>query len=313
VSKLAALDLGSNSFHLLSATYTNGQLIFAQRIKDKVQMGAGLDNDDNLSQRSINRGLMCLKTFHSYLKENEIKQVVAVATNTLRHANNRDYFIKSAEEILGFDVRVISGEEEASLIFKAVQNENQIKSTGLAIDIGGGSTEFAIGSIVDNNFSSTTNLAMTESLEMGCVSYYRRFFADGKIYKENINAAIKSACLEIEPFVTEIKIQRPHWIAGTSGSVQSIALIAHHLYGEKHDSLTLKSINRLEQQLIALKHVDKIDFQHLEKQRRSILPSGLCILKAIFMTLELEEIQICQTSLCEGLLYELCEQLDPVG
>jgi len=303
VSKLAALDLGSNSFHLLGATCNDGELTYGQRIKDKVQMGAGLDNDDNLSQRSMNRGLLCLKTFHSHIKEHHIEHFVAVATNTLRHANNRDYFIKSASEILGIDVKVISGQEEARLIFNAVQNEMQFQQTGLAIDIGGGSTEFAIG--------DASSLKMTESLEMGCVSYYRRFFADGKIYEENIKAAVKSARLELEPYCSELLNHPLSWIAGTSGSVQSIAVLAHHLYAEKEGWLSLESINKIEQQLIKYKHVDRIDFSCLEKQRRSILPSGLCILKAIFISLNLEHIQVCQTSLCEGLLIELCSELEP--
>ncbi len=300
--KLAALDLGSNSFHLLEANFSDNQLTFGHRIKDKVQIGAGLDRDQNLSQRSINRGLLCLKTFQYHIKKNQIKHVVAVGTNTLRVANNCQYFLRQAEEILGYEVEVISGAEEANLIFSAVQTEINRPEIGMAIDIGGGSTEFAVG--------DATSLKLAESLEMGCVSYYGRFFADGKIYQENVEAAIMSARLELDPYLAAIKSEQTQWISGTSGSIQSIAILAHHFFGDELNTLSFQSICKLQEKLIESKHVNNLDFEHLEVQRRSILPAGLSILKAIFIALDLEQIKICQTSLCEGLLIKLCTSLN---
>ena len=160
-----------------------------KRIKEKIQLGAGLDGDMNLSQVAINRGLNCLERFKQYIDENHITQLIAVGTNTLRNANNSHDFILAAEKILNTPVQIISGEEEAELIFSAVIEEIEHSTPGLVIDIGGGSTEFATG--------DKQQISFTGSLEMGCLSYYKRFFADGKIYSENVRAAEKAAKLEL--------------------------------------------------------------------------------------------------------------------
>ncbi len=198
MSKLAALDLGSNSFHLLDATCDQNELCFGTRIKDKVQIRAGLDSDRNMSQSAINRGLDCLIGFRTYIETQDIQQIAAVGTNTLRIALNSDEFLIQAEEILQTTISVIPGKEEARLIFNAVLNEIDKNEPGFVIDIGGGSTEFAIG--------DKSGLSFAESLEMGCVSYYQRFFADGKIYTENVRAAEKAARLEIDPHLKTLRL-----------------------------------------------------------------------------------------------------------
>ncbi len=300
MSKLAALDLGSNSFHLLDATCDQNGLCIGTRIKDKVQIRAGLDSDHNMSQSAINRGLDCLKGFRTYIETQDIQQIAAVGTNALRIALNSDEFLIQAEEILQTTIRVISGKEEAQLIFNGVRNELDKKEPGFVIDIGGGSTEFAIG--------DKSGLSFAESLEMGCVSFYQRFFADGKIYTENVRAAEKAARLEIEPHLKTLTSTDKSWIAGTSGTLQSIALLSHHVCGDKENVLRLESIDDLEKRLILTGHINAIQTKHLDTNRREILPAGLAIVRAIFDVLNIKQIQICQAALCEGLLLDMCEK-----
>lgn len=299
--KLAVLDLGSNSFHLHDADCLGKQFHYNACIKEKVQIGAGLDADHNLSQVAINRGLECLKRFADYIAQKNIQHVVAVGTNALRIANNRAEFISAAEKILNFPVHIISGKEEARLIFCAVSLEVDASEPGLVIDIGGGSTEFASG--------NKNKPSYAVSIEMGCVSYYQRFFADGKIYSENVRAAEKAALLEIEPYLQDLLATPKHWIAGTSGTLQSIARLTQHFCGDPPNILHRSSIDDLEKRLILTGHVKSINFEHLAVNRRDILPAGLAIVKAIFTSLDLQQIQISRSALGEGLLLELSKKV----
>ena len=298
--RLAALDLGSNSFHILDATYKDNTLSFGQRIKEKVQLGAGLDGDMNLSQNAINRGIDCLQGFKRYIDDKNITQLIAVGTNTLRNATNSQDFLNVAEEVLDTPIQVISGEEEAELIFSAVIKDIDQHTPGLVIDIGGGSTEFATG--------SKQQIEFTKSLEMGCLSYYKRFFADGKIYSENVRAAEKAARLELEQILNKLSLNSYQWIAGTSGTMQSIAMLSQRFCNDPENVLRRSSIDLLEKRLILSGHVNSLNFEHLDTNRREILPSGLAIVKAIFNALNIEQITIHHTALCEGLLLKLIAQ-----
>lgn len=299
--KLAALDLGSNSFHLLDAHSIDNTLHFGHRIKEKVQLGAGLDNDFNLSQTVINRGLDCIKNFQSHINEQNIQHLIAVGTSTLRLANNSGDFIRAAEDILQIPIHVISGDEEARYIFLGVSNEIINKELGMVIDIGGGSTEFAIG--------DKSQLLVTASIEMGCVNYYERFFADGKIDSENVRAAEKAAHLELEPHLQMLSKHTKNWVAGTSGTLQSLAILAHHLFDDPVNTLRSASLVELKEKLIHTGHVKDLNFENIDSNRRAILPAGLAIAMAIFTILDIEQIQICKSALCEGLLLELSENL----
>ncbi len=172
---IAALDLGSNSFHLcLAKANIHGEVRILERLGEKVQLAAGLDEERNLSEEATQRGLDCLRRFAQFISGMPQGSVRVVATNALREARNRSDFIRRAEEVLGHPVEVISGREEARLIYLGVAN-SMPDSGGrrLVSDIGGGSTEFIIG----QGFESE----LRESLQMGCVSYTQRYFRDGKI------------------------------------------------------------------------------------------------------------------------------------
>ena len=172
-SLIAAIDLGSNSFHMVVAKAQNGEIRILERLGDKVQLAAGIDEDRKLNEESMQRGLDCLKRFAQLIKGMPLGAVRIVGTNALREARNRNEFIVRAEEILGHTVEVISGREEARLIYLGVSHTlADTPGKRLVADIGGGSTEFIIGQRFEP--------LLRESLQMGCVSFTQRYFRDGR-------------------------------------------------------------------------------------------------------------------------------------
>ncbi len=170
---LAAIDLGSNSFHLAVARLDRGEVRKILSLSDKVQLAAGLDENNVLSEEAMQRGLNCLANFNQYLDAVPKNKIRIVATNALRKAVNREEFIARANKILSVPIELIAGREEARLIYLGVSHTNAGTDKRLVIDIGGGSTEFIIGKGFDP--------IETESLQMGCVAFTKKFFNDGKI------------------------------------------------------------------------------------------------------------------------------------
>ena len=187
---LAALDLGSNNFHLIVARVEHGEIRPVERIGEKVQLAAGIDDNGNLSAQAIERGLACLARLKQVLDSLQPGLVRVVATNALRVAKNSRAFTESAEALLGYPVEIIAGREEARLIYLGVAHTlSDDEQSRLVVDIGGGSTEFAIG----QHFEPV----QLESLHMGCVSYMARFFSDGKITPERFQNAYEAATREV--------------------------------------------------------------------------------------------------------------------
>lgn len=295
----AALDIGSNSVHLLIARQTGEGLVALERLKNKVQLGAGLDADNNLSLQAIERGLDCLRDYIRYLNDHKVQHLFSCATNAMRLANNSAEFITQAEGILMHPVEVISGNEEARLIFKAIASEKSCQGTGLVIDVGGGSTEIALGKCEDE-----TNKPLTWSIQMGCVSYSRQFFTDGKIFQENTKAALTAGRLYIEPVKNELMTNQCDWMVGTSGTFQSISELCHDLYGTPTNVMVKDSLEDLLKRLVLIGHVDKLSSIAMEDNRKPILPAGLCICLSLMQQLEVDELEIGQSTLCEGMLIE---------
>ncbi|MBT8448245.1 MAG: Ppx/GppA family phosphatase [Gammaproteobacteria bacterium] len=294
--QVAALDIGSNSFNLLIANTTDSNFKQIARVKQKVQLGAGLDADNNLSQQAIERGMACLRDFLPILNKHGVGKLYCAATNALRLANNRKEFIYAAETLLMQPIEIISGEREAQYIYQAVQHEFNFSETGLVIDIGGGSTEFAFGSgatvLADNCYS----------VQAGCVSYSNHYFADGKIYPENMSAAVVSCRHELESIGQSFKTAKAKHILGTSGSVQSIAIVLQEVLGSDVSLITLTDLETLMVRLTDIGDVSATRFQSLDENRLKILPAGVCILTAIMRYLEIQQLTVAQAALCEGLL-----------
>ena len=294
---LAAVDLGSNSFHLIVAQVTDQDVRLQDRLKEMVRLGAGLDDDGNLSQDAQDRALACLERFGQRLRNIPDENVRIVGTNTLRKAKNSQQFIAAAEEALGHSVEVISGIEEARLIFLGVAHslaENGFRR--LVIDIGGGSTEAIIG----QKFKPEK---MT-SLYMGCVSMSRQFFADGYITKERLQQADTAARLELEGIAHQYIKAGWDQAVGASGSVRSIAKVV--LAQEWSDQgITRKSLKQLRKALLNAGHIDKINLTGLVDERRPVFVGGFVVLQAIFDALQIDNMLVSDGAVREGLIFEL--------
>jgi hypothetical protein len=216
LSLIAAIDLGSNSFHMVVAKAQNGEIRILERLGEKVQLAAGIDDERQLSEESMQRGLDCLKRFAQLINGMPLGAVRIVGTNALREARNRGEFIRRAEEILGHPVEVISGREEAPDLSGRVHTLADTPGKRLVADIGGGSTEFIIGQRFEP--------LLRESLQMGCVSFTQRYFKDGKITPARYAQAYTAARLEIMSI--EHALHRLTWdeAIGSSGTIRAIGL-----------------------------------------------------------------------------------------
>lgn len=295
---VAALDIGSNSFNLLVAEISGQEISSICKVKQRVQLGAGLDADNYLSQQSIERGLTTLRDFLSVLNEHGVNKIVAAATNTLRLAHNRVDFLNAAEAILMHPINVVSGAEEARYIYQAIQNEFQFNGSGLVIDIGGGSTELAMG---DGHNIEPENC---HSIQAGCVSYSHHFFADGKIYNENISAALTSCRLAMEALEKKLNTTAFEHIIGTSGTVQSIALLLEEVVGATSSVIHKDNLDNLLKRLTLSGDVRALNYASIEEGHQKILPAGLCILITIMEYLSIDELSVGNATLCEGLLLQ---------
>ncbi len=297
LSLIAAIDLGSNSFHMVVAKAHASEIRILERQGEKVQLAAGIDENRMLNEESILRGLECLKRFAQLINGLPMGAVRIVGTNALREARNRGEFIRRAEEILGHPVEVISGREEARLIYLGVSHTlADTPGKRLVADIGGGSTEFIIGQRFEP--------LLRESLQMGCVSYTQRYFRDGKITPARYAQAYTAARLEI--MAIENALHRLTWdeAIGSSGTIRAIGL-ALKAAGQGSGEVNAEGLSWLKRRLFKLGDVDKIDFDGIKPDRRSIFPAGLAILEAIFDALELQRMDHCEGALREGVLYDL--------
>lgn len=297
LSLIAAIDLGSNSFHMVVAKAHVNEIRILERQGEKVQLAAGIDEERRLSEESMQRGLDCLKRFAQLINGLPLGAVRIVGTNALREARNRNEFIVRAEQILGHPVEVISGREEARLIYLGVSHTlADTPGKRLVADIGGGSTEFIIGQRFEP--------LLRESLQMGCVSYTQRYFRDGKITPARYAQAYTAARLEIMSI--ENALHRLSWdeAIGSSGTIRAIGL-ALKAGGQGSGEVNADGLAWLKRKLFKLGDVDKIDFDGIKPDRRTIFPAGLAILEAIFDALALQRMDHCDGALREGVLYDL--------
>lgn len=294
---IAAIDLGSNSFHMVLAKTDHGEIRILERLGEKVQLAAGIDDDRLLTEDAMQRGLDCLRRFAQLTAGLPQGAVRVVGTNALREARNRAEFIRRAEAILGHPVEVISGREEARLIHLGVSHTMPASpDKRLVVDIGGGSTEFIIGQCFEP--------LLRESLQMGCVSYTQRYFKDGKITPARYAQAYTAARLELMGI--EQSLRRLGWqeAVGASGTIRAVGLAIKGA-GLGNGEVNSEGLVWLKRRLLKLGEVEKIDFDGVKPDRRPIFPAGLAIVEAIFDALELQRMEHCEGALREGVLYDL--------
>jgi exopolyphosphatase/guanosine-5'-triphosphate,3'-diphosphate pyrophosphatase len=296
---VAAVDLGSNSFHMIVSRLENGALRVIDQLREPVRLAEGLDERNELSLAAQRRALDALQRFGQRLRELDSSNVRAVGTNTFRAADNTVGFLAQAEQALGHPIDIISGIEEARLIYLGVAHSlSNDGNRRLVVDIGGGSTELIIGQDLEA-------LDMN-SFYMGCVNMSQRYFPGGAITAKAMAKAETAAEQELEP--VETSYRSAHWNAaiGASGTIKAAAAIAHACgWGDDPGKLSWPALKKLRKALIDAGHVDAVDLKGLSASRKPVLPGGVAILRALFGTLDIDSMQVASGALREGLLYDL--------
>ena len=288
----AAVDLGSNSFHMVIARVQDERVEIIDREKEMIQLARGVNADGHLSASAQKRALACLARFAERLRDIPRDQVRAVGTKTLRSAQHIKNFLKAAEATLGVPIQIISGFEEARLVYTGLAHSvSDDHNQRLVIDIGGGSTELIIGKDYEPR--------CLESLSVGCVTFTEQFFGEtGRVTPARFHKAWLAACTEIET-VRKLYL-KTGWkiVYGTSGTVKAIADLV-----QARDGGALISAEALDW-LAGEVQANRSVLQDVPELRRSVLPAGIAILKALFDQLKIDCVHVGDAALKEGLLYD---------
>ena len=294
---VAAVDLGSNSFHMIVGKLDNRQLVIVDRLRDAVRLGGGLLPDKTLNHDAWERALDSLSRMGQRLRALPPHAVRAVGTNTMRQIRDGGAFLKAAEDALGHPIEIIGGREEARLIYLGVAHGLAAgDETRLVVDIGGGSTELILGQGLQPR--------ERESLFMGCVSMTGRFFSDGKISQETMERAVLAGRVELRPVRRMFHAGEWRAAVGSSGTIKAIerVVVAN---GWSDEGITKSSLKKLRRALVSAGHVDELRLDGLSDDRRPVFAGGVAVLSAVFKALDIDNMQVSDLALREGLLYEL--------
>jgi exopolyphosphatase/guanosine-5'-triphosphate,3'-diphosphate pyrophosphatase len=301
---LAAIDIGSNSFRLEIGRVDGGQIVRTEYLKETVRLGAGLDESSRLSAAAMRRGWDCLARFAERVRSVDPRHVRAVATQTLREARNRAEFEAGAQARLGFPIDVISGHEEARLIYSGVsQFLPAADETRLVFDIGGRSTEVILG--------RGREAQKVESYRVGSVDLSMRYFADGRLTEKALQGAQVAAEAVLEDSAALLAGQHGSSAYGASGTVGAVSDILRGC-GASDGTITPALLDVLAQQLVQAGHVDRANLPGLKDDRRAVIGGGLAILRAICRVLGLQRIEPARGALRHGVLLELLQRDLPV-
>lgn len=299
---IAAVDLGSNSFRLEIGRFDHGLIQRTEYLKETVRQGNGLDEERNLTPEAMQRGWDCLARFGERLAGFRRAQVRAVATQTLREARNRDEFLRRAHQVLGFPIDVISGREEARLIYQGVAHLlPQSDERRLVVDIGGRSTELILG----QGFVART----MESYRVGSVAWSMKYFPDGQFTVNAFRSAEIAAQAVLDEALTLYR--RDTWdvaygSSGTIGAVGDVLAAA----GWPEGVVNRQGLDWLRERLLAARSADKVRLDGMKEDRRAVIGGGLSVLRALFDLLGIDEMQAAQGALRHGVLYDLIERAD---
>ena len=295
---LAALDLGSNSFHMVVAQRVLGQLRVVDRLRETVRMAEGLDGFGGMSAEAQERALACLSRFGQRIADIPPQHVRAVATNTVRQLRMPGQFLVPAEAALGHAIEVISGREEARLVYLGVAHAQPPKDgqLRLVIDIGGGSTECIIGRGMQP--------LERESLQAGCIASTRRFFPNGRLSKKKWKDALTEITAEFQQFASTYRSLGWDEAIGSSGTNKAIGEICAALKLTK-GAVTAEALPQVRERLLQADRIEDIDLPGLSADRRPIIAGGVLVLEAVFAALGLQRMQVSKGALREGVLYDL--------
>lgn len=291
----AVIDLGSNSFHMLVVREVNNSLQTVAKVKRKVRLAAGLDAESNLNQAALLRGWDCLSLFAEQLQDIPAENIRIVGTATLRLAKNVAVFLATAEKILAHPVNIISGEQEAALIYKGVAYTSSGQGNRLVVDIGGASTELIIG--------EQAQAKLLYSFKMGCVTWLNNYFADGKLNQHNFTQAIDAAKAVLTPQLEKYLTIGWNTCIGASGTIQALQEIM--VAQGENEQITLAKLHSIQQQAIACGDIENLNINGLTTDRKPVFTSGLAILTALFESLEINNMFLAGGALREAVIYEM--------
>ncbi len=299
-TRLAAIDLGSNSFRLEIGNLDYGQIQRTEYLKETVRQGNGLDHERNLTQEAMQRGWDCLARFGERLSSFKSNEVRAVATQTLREARNRESFLTRGSAILGFPIDVISGQEEARLIYQGVSRLlPQSDEKRLVIDIGGRSTELVLGQQLNANKMA--------SYRVGSVAWSAKYFANGEIDEASFIKAEIAAKAVLDESLNTYRCDAWDIAYGSSGTVGAIFDILE-ASGWTDTTISYAGLQWLREKLIKAQHIDRVKLAGLKEDRRAVLAGGVSILCALFGLLKIDTLQPAEGALRQGVLYDLLDR-----
>ena len=298
---IAAVDLGSNSFHMIVGELRHGQLAILDRIRETVRLAEGLSSKGDLSEDARKRAISCLSRFGERLRDMRAGDVRAAGTSTIRRAREDSTFMSEAEAALGHPIEIISGIEEARLIYNGVTHSlPPTDGLRLVLDIGGGSTELILGQAAQPK--------ALESLHLGCVSMTERFFPDGQLSRASFDKARLAARLELRPIKAFFRGATDVQAIGTSGTIRSTEAVAVAL-GISESGITPAVIERLIDRVLDFDSIVDLSLPGLSERRAQVWPGGLSILAELLVVLRIESLEISEGALREGLLYDLLGRL----
>lgn len=293
--KVATVDLGSNSFRIEIARLEHNQLVRLDYYKEPVRLGAGLDEEGNLTSDAITRGIACLTRFSEKLRGISPNAIRAVATQSLRSAKNPEAFLIPAQIALGCPIEIISGQEEARLIYQGVANDlprdNQKR---LVVDIGGGSTEVILG--------VNTDAHQMESFRIGCVSHTLKFFPQSKYNRKSFDEAILAAMTIFEEGVSLFSSKNWKLAYGSSGTIEAISELSSELFNDH--SISIESLQQLAELMLTTAQ-DKWPFPNLKTQREQVIMGGLAVLIGLFRSFNIQTMRPCYSALRQGVMIDL--------
>ena len=291
------MDLGSNSFHMIVGEFRHGQLAIIDRLKETVRLSEGLKDRGNLTQAARQRALDCLSRFGERLRDMHADNVRTAGTSALRRAADSGEFRKEAEEALGHPIEVISGIEEARLIYNGVfHSMPRTDGLRLVLDIGGGSTEMILG--------QGDRPQALESLHMGCVVMTETFFPDGQISKRNFDDARLAARLKLRPVKAFFRDATDIEAVGCSGTLLATETVAREVGALESNDLSAQAVEELIERVMRFKTIDSLRMRGLSERRAQVWPGGLAILVELMEVLRIEGLKVSDGALREGLLYD---------
>lgn len=295
----AAIDLGSNSFHLLIARTHKHGIEEYDRFSDKVQLAEGLIDTGRLGPAAMTRAFACLTELRDHMSWYDLYDVEAVGTFALREAKNSADFVASAESVLGLPVTVLTGEQEAELIYRGVQGKEALSQAALIIDIGGGSTEFAVGT-ADN-----IDLLLSES--MGCVTLRDQYFHETLIRRSDYQQALEDVAQWVQ--LPACRLDEHSWQQawGSSGTLKAVARILNGLHGCGF-CIHRPQLHSLAEDMLKRKRYSDLNYPNLNDDRKSLILPGIAIITELMDELEIDTLNVSQASLREGLVWKMASE-----